>query len=258
MRTATTLLLFACCLTCRAQDAYLSLWGGAVAGRINLPSFEEFRTSYNKVNANSLDSELGGFGMTLGWQAGATVMLTPHLGLSLGWLKHTTKTSGTLDDGSTRHFKHEFYTPINGGVVILAGPLEIHPRLGFCQANLRSWTEYADGTASYGNERLLNGMFRTYGLFAGIDLAARIDLSEKLHLAVGASWCGVSGSDYSEPNIARGVDTEPVYPGSIPTDWEQWLELSAANELTGYDVKDYVMLKGSWYHAFLNLVIDLK
>lgn len=258
MRPLLFLLLLTVCVHGHAQDRYLALWGGGVIGGINLPTFDAFRGSYDTENAGQLSSGLSGFGTTLGWQAGATVMISPHVGVSLGYMENTATASATLTDGSSRHFRHKLYTPVNGGFPILAGPLEIQPRLGFCQADMSSWTEYPDGTVSYGNERLLNGQYRTYGLFAGLDLAARIKLGEKLHLAVGASWCGVSGSEYSEHNTARGVDTEPFYPYYIPTDYGLWLDLNDANDLTSYDTDAYVKLKGSWYQAFVNLIIDLK
>jgi hypothetical protein len=259
MRTAIALLL-ACLLAHagRAQDEYLTIWGGAVASRLNLPSFDEFRTSFNLVNEGFSEDELSSFGLSWGWQAGGIVMLTEHIGISLCYMKQQAGTEATFTDGSARHLRHELYTPINGGVYVLAGPIGIHPRLGFCHAELHSWTEYSDGTMSYSNERLLNGEFRTFGLFAGLDLGARIKLGEAFSLAIGGTWFGVSGSDYSEPNIARSVDIEPFYPSSLPTDWDLWLDLSEANELTEYDVNDYVMLKGSWYGAYLNLMLDLK
>lgn len=259
MRTTITIGLL--CLgagAASAQDAYLTLWGGAVAGRVDLPSFEEFRTSFNIVNEGFAEDELSSFGLSKGWQAGATLMFTEHIGFSLGYMKQVTEAEASFSDGSSRHMRHKLYTPINGGIYVLAGPIEIHPRLGFCQAKMHSYTEYHDGTISYGNERLLNGEFRTFGLFAGLDLGARIRLGDAISICLGGSWFGVSGSDYSEPNTARSVDIEPFYPSSIPTDWERWLELSDANDLTSYDVNEVVKLKGSWYGAYVNLSIDLK
>ena len=123
---------------------------------------------------------------------------------------------------------------------------------------MRTWTEYEDGTMSFGNERALNGTYRTFGLFAGLDLIVRIKLSDSMQLGLGAGWCGVSGSEFIEPNTARRVDTEPAYPISIPTDWERWLYLRDVNDLPSYDVDEYVEFKGSWYYAFANLMVDLK
>lgn len=241
-----------------AQDTHLHLWGGPLAGAMNMSSFDAFGSSFNTVNQRDLTEDLGGLGFAVGGQLGATVMLTEHIGMSLSYQQHRSSASASFADGSSRHFRHDLYTPINGGFIIRAWHIDIHPRLGYCQANLRSWTEYADGTVSYGNERLLNGTFRTTGLFAGMDLGGRISLGEKMDLCVGAAWYGVSGSEFIEPNTARAVDHETVYPISIPTDWQRWLDLRAANDLTSYDTDDVVRLKGSWYYAYVNLMVRLK
>lgn len=241
-----------------AQDAYVNLWGGGLAGGISLPSFGEFRTSFDRVNAGFATGKFEDLSMTRGWQVGLSVMLNEHLGVSLSYMTHRSSTTVSFTDGSSRTMQHDLYTPLTGGIHIIAGPVVIHPRFGYCTAQMRSWTEYPDGTVSYGNERLLNGMFRTYGLFAGSDLGLRIKFSEAFGMVIGGGWYAVSGSDYDEPNTARIMDTEPVYPISIPTQWDRWLELRDANDLTSYDVNDVVKLKGSWYHLYVNLSIDLK
>lgn len=259
MRTINAFILLLAAAHVNAQeDGYFTLWGGPQAGVVKMPTFDEFATSFNLVNQADLSSELGSFGIARGFQVGATYMLTKGIGFSLSYQQLRSNASASLKDGSAREFQLDVFTPINGGFLFRVKRFDIQPRLGFCEAYMRTWTEYDDGTVSFGNERALNGTYRTFGLFAGIDLAVRIKLSESMQLSAGAGWCGVSGSEFIEPNTARRVDTEPAYPISIPTDWERWLQLRDVNDLPSYDVDDYVELKGSWYFAFVNLTVDLK
>lgn len=259
MRSINALLFLLVAAHVAAQDdGYFTLWGGPQAGAVKMPTFDEFATSFNTVNQADLSSELGSFGIARGFQVGGTYMLTKGIGFSLSYQQLRSNASARFTDGSSREFQLDVFTPINGGILFRVKRFDIQPRLGFCEAYMRTWTEYEDGTVSFGNERALNGTYRTFGLFAGLDLAMRIKLSNSMQLGVGAGWCGVSGSEFIEPNTARRVDTEPVYPISIPTDWERWLALRAVNDLPSYDVDEYVDFKGSWYYAFVNLMVDLK
>lgn len=241
-----------------AQEGSFELFGGAVAGRVNLKSFDAFVTSYNEANRSQLDDELDDLGLSTGWQAGVAVHLTDAIGLSFSFMKQNATCSAALDDGTLRHFKHTFYTPLNLGIPITVGVVEIQPRLGFSQAHFRSWTEYEDGTISFGKERLLNGNYRTYGLFGGIDLAVRIPLGKVFRLAVGGSFQGVSGSDYTDPNWARALDVQTFHPDYLPTDYALWLDLAAQNELPSYDVEEAVKFKGTYYYGFASLVINFN
>lgn len=241
-----------------AQEGSFELFGGVVAGRVNLKSFDAFVSSYNEANNVQLDDELGDLGLSTGWQAGFAIHLTRSIGLSLSYMKQNAACSAALDDGSMRHFKHTFYTPLNLGVPITVGVVEIQPRLGFSQAHFQSWTEYEDGTISFGKERLLNGNYRTYGLFGGIDLAVRIPLGRIFRLAVGGSFQGVSGADYTDPNWARSLDVQTFHPDYLPTDYALWLDLAAQNDLPSYDVEDAVKFKGTYYYGFASLVIDFN
>jgi len=260
MRTILALLslLIVTCGRAQDDDGYFTLWAGPQIGVLNMPDFDTFAESFNRVNKNELASELEGFGITYGFQVGATYMLSKSIGFHLSYRHHRTSVSADFTDGSTRRFQHDLFTPLNGGLLVRIKRIDIQPRLGFCEAYIRSSTEYADGTVSFGTERRLNGVYRTFGLFAGLDISGRITLSDRMQLGIGAGWCAVSGSDYTEPNVSRTVDTETVYPIGLPTDWQRWLDVVAANELPSYDTDAYVHLKGSWYYAFVNLMVDLK
>ncbi|MBK6830779.1 MAG: hypothetical protein IPG92_08595 [Flavobacteriales bacterium] len=136
-------------------------------------------------------------------------MLTKGIGFSLSYQQLRSNASASFTDGSTREFQLDVFTPINGGFLFRVKRFDIQPRLGFCEAYMRTWTEYEDGTVSFGNERALNGTYRTFGLFAGLDLAMRIKLSETMQLE---RRCGLVrreriGVHRTEHRAARGYRT---------------------------------------------------
>jgi len=239
----------------QAQESNLEAFGGALIGSTNIGSFKDFAKSYNEYIGSSVEKELPGLGFGVGYQYGLIYKIDRdvNLGFSLSYLTLYSRAAADLDDGSKRIFRHKYYTPLNGGVFFRSNYLELHLRLGFSQAELESVSEYPDGFQSYGKERTLNGVYKTFGLFAGADASFRVPITKKLSVRAGGAFYGVSGSDYNDPNWYRDVDLNGIYTDYLPVAYGEYMELAAQNNLTLYDTENVVKLKGIYYYAFINL-----
>lgn len=243
-------------LQLKAQRGSLEAFGGGILGSTAIGSFKDFANSYNDYLGSTVEKELPGLGFGTGYQYGLLYKMDKNVnvGFSLSYLTLYSRAAAQLDDGSSRIFRHKYYTPLNGGVFFRNNFLELHLHLGFSQAELESVSKYPDGFKSYGKERTLNGVYKTFGLFAGAELSFKIPITEKLVVRTGASFNGVSGSDYNDPNWFRDVDLNGIYTDYLPTDYGQFMELAAQNNLTEYDFATKVVkLKGIYYYAFINL-----
>lgn len=255
-KTVLFAILLLVCLTGKSQQGSLEAYGGGIIGSTSIGSFKDFAESYNSYLGSSVEKELPGLGFGMGYQYGLLYKMDKkvNIGLSLSYLSLYSRAAAELDDGSKRIFRHQYYTPLNGGVFFRNNFLELHVHLGFSQAELESVSKYPDGFQSYGKERTLNGVYKTFGLFAGADLSFHVPLSDRLSVRAGASVNGVSGSDYNDPNWFRDLDLYGIYTDYLPTEYGEYMDLAAQNNLTEYDFDTKVVkLKGIYYYAFINL-----
>ncbi|MBL7942584.1 MAG: hypothetical protein JNM00_07450, partial [Flavobacteriales bacterium] len=109
---------------------------------------------------------------------------------------------------------------------------------------LEAWTEYADGTKSFGNENYLNGIYEV-GARLSARPALRIGISPTDRITLMFSLDKLregSESNYYTDNFAGDLFVEGGSDNSeIGVDW-----LDYVNDMSGYILEDRELLRSGW------------
>ncbi|HEY6162988.1 MAG TPA: hypothetical protein VI112_17285 [Bacteroidia bacterium] len=231
------------------------LYGGPLYGNYSNKYFNQFAESYNNYNAGSgVKTPLKPWGSALGYDIGAAFYLVKGVGFSLGFLGYSAHSVAEFNDGGKRHFKNSVFSPFIFGIPIHFWRISIHPKMGLANCVIDSYYEYPDGTISYGKDKLLNGVYKTFDFCGEITFSVDVITLEHLKLEVGVSAFGMPGKveTYDDGDWGRNLDING-YPEGLPLDYGAW-----NSDPFSYDVTAYVHPRSKIYYAFVNLRYHFK
>lgn len=134
-----------------------------IIGTLNSKDWKEFANSYEKVYSSSLTKSNLDLGLTFGYSLGIDLGFSPvYFGFKRNY--SISKAYATFETG-TRHFDlKSTYWYIPFGYSYLGGNNENIQVIstfsfGLLKDKLYSYSEYWDGTKSYGSENILNGVY---------------------------------------------------------------------------------------------------
>lgn len=207
--------------------AQVGVWAGVTEASVQFESFDQFRISYNQVNASRMKKEMPNFGLSPGFSTGIEGHAKWFYGeLSLNFLSG--KTTAEYTNEGKREFKlnqniyaggfgigrdaRRFYAYAIGG--LSAGGLLIN-----------SSFIYNDGTRSFGLEKSLNGESHGLCLGAYYGITAGITITKNIKLMLRAARFGSSKADskFALTDLFGSKTQKVIHPDGLPTDWGSYL-----------------------------------
>lgn len=205
-----------------AQDLYIGFSVNYMFGFSKSTSFGKFVDSYNKVFEADLTHKLNNIGSVYGYSFSFEGAISMFYG-GLNIMHLNGKSYATFTNGLKRYFSLEnsaWIIPIGFGNFVNNGGY-FFGALGIGMSNMvmSSYARYADGTISMGNERVLNGAYKS----SAILLAPEIQFGKSfgrvaagLNIAYHFNTFSLGNSDYFN------LDRDRM--SSIPEDYENYLK----------------------------------
>lgn len=223
----------------------VELYGGLHYGTFSNKSFTEFKNSYNAYySTRGIVKELNTFKTGQGYQFGAIVNISPELGFSYSIFNYTGKSFAQFDIGK-RHFDQKVIAPILIGFHIGGSKISFVTKLGIANTAITSYYEYEDGTISYGKDKTLNGIYKSWGFMTEFYFEYRVLQIDKLRtvLMVGGGFSKQYKFGFAQDwNDPRRFDIADDYPDGLPLDYEQYQN----------DVANFEIYKGEYTKAMMN------
>jgi len=211
--------------------AQFGFWAGYMATAVKYGSFDQFRVSYNGVNAATMKKEMPAIGLSNGFSVGIEGHAKWFYGeLSANFLKG--ETFAEFTNGEKREFqvkqnlisggfgvgwdwKDKFYTYVIGG--FSGGTMLIN-----------SSFIYIDGTRSFSTEKIVNGHSHGLSLGGYYGITGGIPVTKNIKVMLRVAHFGYSRADSkfalsdmfgSKVTAISGIP----HPDGLPTDYASYL-----------------------------------
>jgi len=202
------------------QDAYIGLSYQYIGGFSTGNSFGKFVDSYNAAFEGQLKNKLNNIGIVNGYSLSLEGMFGFYTAVNMIHLSGSSY--ATFTEGIKRYFKLEqniWNFPIGFGMfesnsAYVSGGIGI----GFNSMVMTSYAEYLDGTQSMGNERILNGSYKSFAILWAPEFQfgkSFGNFAAGISLAYHFNTFSIGNSDYF--NLDRNRMS------SIPEDYQSYL-----------------------------------
>lgn len=252
-------LLFSFLLITVIGKAQFSVWAAYTSTvGMKYSTFDQFRTSYNKVFASTLKKEMPMFRYGNGFSTGMSVHgKVIYAEVTADWMR--TKTVGEFTNGEKRELDLRQRLQCDG--IGFGGSSEtascfVVGGIAIGQMIMYSSYIYNDGTQSFGLEKLLNGHFSGiyvgtyYGITGGFTLVPGL---KAMFRVIRNSALKYDSKRNTLDDIHYGRDLGyTVYPHGLPTDYEAY-----SNQGLNYPTENYVAIDLKAWKIFFGLQVDL-